>query len=229
MADQGDDDTLRSWTPVSPISWSSIGPDLSPITFDPDGDLSLTVGPEDKNQEMQVDSRALRRASPVFRAMLRGNFLDGQLVDGERRLRLPDDNVEGFTVLMDMIHIQSARTPLLPDIPLLYEIVRLADKYDMIQVLRPVATNWLTEHQNRSEQVWFNDCIRLLFIAQELGAPSLFQELIAYLAQEAYVDADGRLADCHPDYHTVNATRSVDLPVRSAEDLLSKFHQTARG
>lgn len=223
MADQGDDDILRSWTPVSPISWSSIGPDLSPITFDPDGDLCLTVGPEDKNQEMQVDSRALRRASPVFRVMLRGDYADGQPVDGERNVRLPGDHVEGFAVLMDMIHIQSARTPLLPGIPLLYEIVRLADKYDMIRVLRPVATNWLTHHQNRLEQVWFDDCIRLLFIAQELGAPSLFQELTIYLAQEVYGDADGRLTDCHADRQAMPGTRSLELPVRSAEYLLSKF------
>lgn len=219
MVDQSDDDPIWSWTPVPSIPWTSIGPDLSPITFDQDGDLILTVGPEDKNQEMQVDSRALCRASLVFRKMLRGNFAEAQPETGEWHVRLPDDNVEGFAVLMDMVHIQSTRTPWSPEIPLLYEIVRLADKYDMTQILRPVAAKWLIKHQYKLDNIWFDNCIKLLFIARQMGASSLFEGLVVHLAEIAYVDADDHLAD----YHDGTGTRYEDLPELSSIELLGKF------
>ena len=60
---------------------------MSKVVIDPDGDLVLVL----PNAEIQVSQKILSLTSTVFKAMLNGNFVEGNsnLVGGIRRVSLP--------------------------------------------------------------------------------------------------------------------------------------------
>lgn len=101
------------------------------LKFDQNGDLQLFVGTNDAKKEMLVDSRALCRASPILRKKLAETKSEG----GHWHLKFPDDQAEAFSILMDMVHGQFILTPKYPSIEQLYQVVFLANKYDMFQTL----------------------------------------------------------------------------------------------
>jgi hypothetical protein len=222
MAEQGENGSFRTWQSAPELSWDSADDEPSLITFEVDGDLKFTVGPDGNCEEMLVDSRAVCRASPVFRKMLRGPFVEAQPETGEWNVRLPEDDAEAFAVLMDIIHIQTDRTPWSPFIPEFYEIVKLADKYDMMRVLRPVATNWVRKRQHdlKTGHDRFSKNLKSLYIAQKLGATSLFEELVFQMAQDAFLDARGRLTEAWP---LLSGPLYEEYPELESPELLGEF------
>ena len=102
-----------------------------------DGDLVLLVGGK---LELRVHSLLLKMNSPVFRAMLGPNWLEGQSLSSISEttpgtLALPDDDAQGMKYLCFMLHNQhdnltggSRRTGLL-------DIAKLADKVSPLTAL----------------------------------------------------------------------------------------------
>lgn len=174
------------------------GPDASSpqptLVFDQNGDLRLCVDKDQNKQDMLVDSRALCRASPVFRKMLGGSFAEKKPNIGEWRVCLPDDKSGPFSILMDITHGLFERSPAEPSVEQLYEITVLTDKYDMTRVLRPIAANWLKEVKYDMLHQPLENRGKALFIAWELGSLDLFRSLADSIADDAIVDTDGQLA-----------------------------------
>lgn len=165
------------------------------ITFDQDSDLSLLVGTNPHLHVMLIDSRALCRASPVFRKMLRGSFVERQPTNGEGWVvKLPEDKPKAIAALCDLCHGQTRRTLRDPSFPTIYDIVVAADKYDMIRCLRPVTRRWIDLcypllHRSTSMGTMF----KLLLVAEHLGDVDLMKKLMGGIANYVGLDPTGNL------------------------------------
>ncbi|KAL1842327.1 hypothetical protein VTJ49DRAFT_5495 [Mycothermus thermophilus] len=124
--------------------------------MDPDGDLILHVGspePEPKQglrmaifqhskpnpvmEKFKVCSATLRRSSPVWKAMLTGPWIEAQPATGDWVVQLSNDSPKDMRVLLAIVH---GRFRLVPDdlsIEDTADILQLADKHDMMSLLRP--------------------------------------------------------------------------------------------
>jgi len=94
---------------------------------------------------MMVCSKAMKRVSPVFKAMLsRGTFKEGiELLDtGTVEVPLLDDNVEAMIIALDIIHSRNRRVPRQVDFDTLFNLMILADKYQMVEAIEAYSTGW---------------------------------------------------------------------------------------
>ena len=75
------------------------------VVMDPDGDLILLVGCETQSpeQEVLVCSRSMRRASPVWKKMLYGNFKEAKPAQGQWTVSLPDDEPEPMLTILHAV------------------------------------------------------------------------------------------------------------------------------
>ncbi|KAH7137303.1 hypothetical protein B0J13DRAFT_527941 [Dactylonectria estremocensis] len=157
------------------------------IKFDPDGDLVLVVG-TGSPQELLVDSRALRRASPVFRAMLSDRFSEAKPKEGILKVELPEDDFDAFAVLMDIVHGVFDRISSKLSAQELYDMCILTNKYDMTQALRPILASEANAAYKKCSGPSHESTpqLLLLFIAWGTGQHDDFKALlmnIAYFAQ----------------------------------------------
>ncbi|KAB5545656.1 hypothetical protein GE09DRAFT_215542 [Coniochaeta sp. 2T2.1] len=141
---------------------------VRPQVFDETGDLQLLVGK--RRVPCKVCSKALARSSPVFKAMLFGQFAEAKskASNGGWVVELPDDEVNSMLYIFNIIHdhvdrisrdlpgddeygetfIRSEphkRYSLYPcsKMEFLYLLTRAADKYQVLRLFKPWAKDWL--------------------------------------------------------------------------------------
>jgi hypothetical protein len=119
-------------------------------TMDPDGDLILRVGTGlvSEMTKFKVCSAALRRNSPVFRAMLYGPWTESKPPGNSESqwvVCLPDDDPSGMETILNIVHGNFDKVQAAPEPLVLYNVVVIADKYDMFKCLRPWASDWRKE------------------------------------------------------------------------------------
>lgn len=164
------------------------------LTFDEHGDLRLEIGQDEKKEIFVVCSRALARVSNPFKAMLYGCFAESKSrkMDPNWTVKLPEDDPEAFATLMIIVHGNFGMVPFPITRDHLFQITILTDKYDMTEVLRPWAHNWIQQFTamdlNTTE-----GAEDLLWIAWELGHTKFFLHVLAYLSDGLTVDDDGTL------------------------------------
>jgi hypothetical protein len=151
--------------------------------IDPDGDVILIPKGYESNGGIQASSSHLVMASPVFRAMLKGNFAEGKALTmtGAIKLALPDDNGEATLVLMNIIHGKFFSVPQNATISLLAEIAILVDKYQLHEVVHRHCTLWMssansywkmTATDSPSRVAYFKICA---FISSVFNIASVFR------------------------------------------------------
>ncbi|KAK3689426.1 hypothetical protein B0T22DRAFT_171838 [Podospora appendiculata] len=165
------------------------------LTFiDPEGDLTLQVGP--KGRCFVVSSVQLARASRFFRAMLDGKFREGKAANKHKSkwvVKLPEDNASGFEVLLNIMHSRTFAVPYYITTRLLFRVTVLTDKYDLLPLLKPWAARWCSFLSSRS-------CCRKgtvcrLWIAYELGNKSDFENMLERMVWTFPVDENGEFLD----------------------------------
>jgi hypothetical protein len=121
------------------------------VSIDPDGDLILRVGAalDDKDGPIsyRVCSSALRRASPVCKAMLFGPWREARPANECEpwRVELPEDSPRHLCVLLDIIHGNFSSVPQKPaTIDDLACILSITDKYELAPSIQPWASGWAT-------------------------------------------------------------------------------------
>ncbi|KAH8901911.1 hypothetical protein BR93DRAFT_869279, partial [Coniochaeta sp. PMI_546] len=152
--------------------------------IDPDGDLRLEIGPN--NVAFIVCSRALCRASPVFKMMLRGGFAESKPTHGEWLVKLPEDHPGALFILFNIIHGNFDRIPQILVEEKLYYLTIMTDKYDMTKSLRPWAARWLERIADAGRTL--NTGARRIWIAWELGDVKLFEWEAQYLLLNSETD-----------------------------------------
>ncbi|KAB5545657.1 hypothetical protein GE09DRAFT_215584 [Coniochaeta sp. 2T2.1] len=162
-----------------------------PLVFDADGDLRLVIGTGKDRITCLVCSKALARASPVFKSMLFGGFAESKPRDASIQwvVNLPEDDINAMAILLHIFHGQVHHVPMmLPQrrkdliqaqlfnynvpkvvIDVLYHITVVSDKYYVAPLLKPWAKSWI--HQCRSR--YCEDFAKLMWIAWVLGYRSM--------------------------------------------------------
>lgn len=162
-------------------------PDVSEKTIiDCHGDLHLQVGPE--RHVVVVCSRALRRASVVWKTMLFGSFAESKPTYNTEEwvVRLPEDRSEPVLTVLAIIHNRFDLVPLNITAMELYQILVVTEKYDMAEITRPWARQWIDHVQQTTRQV-------LAWIAWELGDANIFAHAVDMLAITCGLDEKGQL------------------------------------
>lgn len=151
---------------------------MEKIKIDSDGDLTLVVGQGEEKREYLVDSRAISRASPVFKRMLNGPFVEGRPVDPSLpwAVSLPEDDPQAACTILKIAHSS------VEDIPTdalrlhdFYKILVFSEKYDMAVILRPWVRIWgpktFSGLEMKKEQSWDPHALfYMIGILWELGA-----------------------------------------------------------
>lgn len=164
------------------------------MVFDSDSDLRIEVGDETRKVSCDVESKALARASPVFKRMLFGTWAEAKPSTGAPWVvRLPEDDINAMAILFNIIHTRLHKVPkILPktlselvgpsaycnfdaavETDVLYLIATTADKYDLIYILDPWAKFWVERIKNKTRwnmKLWQNSwCPELLWATWLLG------------------------------------------------------------
>jgi hypothetical protein len=156
------------------------------IYLDSSGDLRLQVGPEQQNYI--VCSKTMERTSTVWKGMLSGGFTESKPLntDTEWVVTLPEDKPEPMLVILNIIHSRFSLVPEKLTVMDLYNILVLAEKYDVTEITRPWARQWMNCVRNTQNPL-------LMWIAWALGDATMFVVTADMLVMRCTVDVDGRL------------------------------------
>ena len=164
------------------------------IVFDRHGDLRLQVGSQ--GQTFLVDSRSLGRASPVWKAMFDGEWSKAKsIVDDAWVVSLSDDDPEVMSVLLGIIHGDFPRDANIYSTKDVCAVASLADKYDIVHLLRPWAPMWIEAVKAKPTTGSFQSYITKMCIAWDLGDESLFESMAKRILLLVEVDNEGVLLD----------------------------------
>ncbi|KAM3066352.1 hypothetical protein ACMFMF_010314 [Clarireedia jacksonii] len=125
---------------------------------------------------MVVSSQHMCLASPVFKAMLQGEFREGKELKEMKKINLPlpDDDLEAMKILVHIIHCKLKHVPLKVDLNLLTDIAILVDKYRMHEVTMIMAPIW-SEGVDKDTWKQYDNIIRWIFIAWVFDMHEKFQ------------------------------------------------------
>lgn len=120
-----------------------------------------------------VSAKVLTLASPVFTQLLTSGFKESEDYAGDRKNVLPllHDDPGALTIICSILHHQDGDTSSLHSAGQLYQVAILADKYDLLQPLRPHITLYC---QNILTQATVEDLYQLLFVAYVFDLPKPF-------------------------------------------------------
>lgn len=163
----------------------------------------------------RVCSRTLARSSPVWEKMLYGRFAESKPSGSDWVVELPDDDAEAIELLLYIAHARLDSVPAFdhtPEVEKLYQIAVFADKWDMIQFLRPWANTWAGSIGSKIKKGADRRTLaRYLWISWTLGAKT---ELIRAARRFAmrYRDEENELEDLFSDILEPPGLIRKDLP-----------------
>jgi hypothetical protein len=136
--------------------------------------------------------------------MLFGGFKESKPVKGEWVVSLPDDESATLLVILNIIHLRFDLVPKTPRLPEVYQILGLANKYNMTAVVRPWVGDWMKVAENAQKCDDGDSLAILTYVAWELGNEELFTKMVDKLLVGCSVDGLGRLTTsdgvCLEDY-----------------------------
>ncbi|KAF7548039.1 hypothetical protein G7Z17_g7313 [Cylindrodendrum hubeiense] len=120
--------------------------------------------------------------------MLFGNFAEAKPTDdtAEWVVRLPGDRFEPVLTVLAIIHHRFDLVPITLTALELYQILAVTEKYDMTEITRPWARQWIDYVQQTTQPV-------LAWIAWELGEANIFMHAVDMLAITCGIDEQGQL------------------------------------
>lgn len=114
--------------------------------------------------EILVSSKHMSFASPVFKAMLTGDFREAVELreKGRTEIPLPDDDADAMIMLVKVIHGRLTSVSKYPDLILLTKIAILVDKYQCHESIEFAVNVWAANHRLRPwAQRWYNTACRI--------------------------------------------------------------------
>lgn len=173
--------------------------------FDRHGDLKLIVWKNNSMITFQVCSRTLARSSHVWDIMLYGPFREGkaQQESDEWTVSLPEDDADGLRIILSIIHGTFDAFPAREKshFDLIFSLVVLSDKYDMVASLKQFWDPWLCpprsaiQNEIRRLQLWHAPAFRVvqyLWPCYTLGWGGKFSSALCILMHRTDLDSHGR-------------------------------------
>ncbi|KAK1775205.1 hypothetical protein QBC45DRAFT_422781 [Copromyces sp. CBS 386.78] len=179
-------------TPETPAT----APEFTTVTIDPDGDLYLKVTTDDDSQvwTFRVCSAALRRRSPVWKKMLFGPWKERKPTSSDKDwiVELFDDCLQAMQLVLHIIHGNFDMVPpLFLSLRQLHDLLVVAHKYDMVNIIKPWSQNWASIAQGSMSEA--EDIVMSFYVAWQLGDANLFARRLQEIAVHSSLDAERRL------------------------------------
>ena len=157
---------------------------LEKIDIDKDGDLILVL----KHPELRVSSKVLSLASPVFKALCKPGFTEGNTIamGGTSRINLPEDDTDAMTAFCRVTHFRRHSNDETTPITLLENLAIVTDKYDCASAMRSFGGLSLSDFIRKAFGTLKNG--RLLYPAYVFDNTYAFQQatvLIVYSLNRA--------------------------------------------
>lgn len=169
------------------------------VAIDANGDLILNVLVEDEDLphgQLQVSSKCLCLASPVFRAMLApsSHFQEAEALREATNspvvIELEGDNYDALVVILNILHLRTRNVPNTVSVDLLYDIAVVCNKYDVAEALVPWLSMWRTGFTDLTGGPGYE---RWLVISWVFQQSVIFADVTRKLILETRLDLDGRL------------------------------------
>lgn len=98
-------------------------------------DLTIISGPD--QIELPASSHIIGVVSSVWREMLRC-----QMSKRSKELYLPDDHADAMSIVVHIAHHEYDWCSESPSVELVLELAKLCNKYELVRLLSPFASNW---------------------------------------------------------------------------------------
>jgi len=147
---------------------------------------------------MLVSSKHLILASPVFKAMLKGDtFKEGRTLSSSGRVEvpLPDDNVAAFIIILDIIHGRNRRVPRQVSLEMMTNLSILVDKYQMLEAVEAFSEAWIEDLKVNLPEQFDDNTGRWLAISWVFGRRVEFTTMTQYIEQQSGVSWIGNYFD----------------------------------
>ncbi|KAF8538605.1 hypothetical protein BDD12DRAFT_805977 [Trichophaea hybrida] len=170
------------------------------IIIDPAGDVTIrliTTDSSDSEQKpitVQVSSKCLSLASPVFAAMLRPTFLEGNKLHDTGSVTIDlEDDLKAMLIILQALHLRGREVPKeTPDIDTLLNIAMIVDKYDLSAALLPWISLWLLQDRYKS---FVQKNTEWLAISYLFGDEHGFKIITEALINNCILDEEGVLVN----------------------------------
>lgn len=147
---------------------------------------------------MLVSSKHMMLASPVFKAMLNGNFKEGRALktDGHIDVTLPDDDAAAFRIILHIVHGRNRLVPRVINLDCLLKIAVLVDKYQMVEVVEAYSEGWIKTLKPTLFGNLSSDIGRWVCISWVFGLAPEFEILTRIVVEQL----DGKIPEGFMDY-----------------------------
>ncbi|RPB04012.1 hypothetical protein L873DRAFT_1668488 [Choiromyces venosus 120613-1] len=111
--------------------------------MDPYGDVLAILPCSPTPTKLQISSKILSTASPVFRSMFSPRFREGAALASSSsptkliEIEFPDDSAQALEAVFNVLHFRHDHVSANVSFEVLYEIALVADKYDVTAALGP--------------------------------------------------------------------------------------------
>lgn len=161
----------------------------------PSGDLTLLVG-KDPVHPFLVSRTVLTLASPVFRAMLTGNFSEAT----KKEIELEDDDARALLLVLQIAHLRFEEVARELMLTTLINVATTCDKYDMVAVCRPLIPGWVKKFTERDAGRLVFPSGAILWVYWAFGYESEFVVLADKLRMVATKDTVIKWKTTPPDF-----------------------------
>ena len=173
---------------------------------------------------MVVSAKHMMLASPVFEAMLNGNFKEGRTLQSDSRVEvpLPDDDADTFRILLSIIHGRNRSVPRKIDLDRLVQVAVLADKYQMVEAVEAYSGAWIANLKSTIPAKLCGDLGRWICIAWVFGLAAEFSSTTKTLIQQSEEDVPDGFMDYVPlpkavfgkckNHLSIKTIRGFELP-----------------
>ncbi|XMA07479.1 hypothetical protein WAI453_000270 [Rhynchosporium graminicola] len=168
------------------------------------------------NIYMRVSSKRLMSASPVFKAMLKHCYREGNTLraTGKVEVPLPDDDPVAFALLMDTIHGTKGRAVPQMNTLFLTSLAILVDKYRLQQEIATSSNYWIDSLQGEIPKVFGPDLMHWLCISWVFRRPTEFN-IVTRIAERESLGQD-------LDTFSPALNANLPIPQRVIDSILSR-------
>lgn len=118
--------------------------------------------------DLRVSSKHLTLVSPVLKRLI---------ADSPEYLELPDDDLEAFKILLNIIHGRVRQVPLKVNLDMLRNIAMIVEKYQMVEVVELYVKIWVKELPYPSADDFENDLLRWICVCWIFKLPVEFKRI----------------------------------------------------
>ncbi|KAH6972423.1 hypothetical protein BKA56DRAFT_493469 [Ilyonectria sp. MPI-CAGE-AT-0026] len=127
---------------------------------------------------LRVSSRHLILASPVFRRMLEGPWMESQACHGPlREISVGEWDLEAFIIVLDIIHGHHRLVPRSLSLEMLAKVAVIVNYYDCVEVVEVFSDNWLKELEKDPPKSYGRESILALLASWVFSAVDIFEQM----------------------------------------------------